>query len=153
MTEVIWGTKKKPVSSDQLAKFFEDNSEHLSGELFIGYPIIATPEGAFPIDALWISREKGLVIFNLIEGKNIGDYADFQDESANRLETRLRGHKSLMKGRTLLASPNVVTFAPAAEVAGVADDEHPLCNLNNIGDVINEVEWAHPEVYEAAGWC
>ena len=149
MTNVIWGTTKKPVSSEQLAKYFEDNSEHLSGDLFIGYTIIAAPEGAFPIDALWISSEKGLVIFNLVEGKNISDYADLQDESANRLETKLRSHKALMKGRNLLASPYVVTFAPAAEIVGVATDDYPLCNPKNIDNVIEDVNWENPENYEA----
>lgn len=46
----------------------------MEGYLYIGYSIIGTAEGAYAIDGLWISPVKRLVIFNLIEGKNIEDY-------------------------------------------------------------------------------
>ena len=68
MITTIRGTTKKPVSSQQLADFFHANA-HLTGTLYLGYPVIGTPEGAYPIDAIWINEEKGIVLFNLIEGR------------------------------------------------------------------------------------
>lgn len=69
MVTVITGTTTKPMSSEQLKSFFQAHLE-LEGYLYIGYPIIGTVNGAFPIDALWISPQRGLVVFNLIEGKD-----------------------------------------------------------------------------------
>ena len=72
MVTIITGTTKKPTSSELLKKFFHSHNE-LDGYLYIGYPIIGTVDGAYPIDGLWISPDKGLVIFNLIEGKTPRD--------------------------------------------------------------------------------
>nr|WP_321510174.1 hypothetical protein [uncultured Hyphomonas sp.] len=112
MINLISGATKKPISSKQLAEFFVNSGDEFDGDLYIGYPIIAAPDGAFPIDALWVSERHGIVIFCLVEGREIGPYATAQDESANRLETKLRGYQELMKGRKLLAEPRVITFAP-----------------------------------------
>lgn len=150
MINVVWGTTRKPVSSQQLAEYIQNNKPDLDGELYIGYPIIAAPEGAYPIDALLISREKGLVIFSLVEGTRLDDYDSAQDESANRLETKLRGYRELMQGRKLLAAPEVITFAPAAQIAGREVPGYPLCNMESIGTAIDEISWDHPELLESA---
>lgn len=73
MVTIITGTTNKPVSSENLKSFFKKNSA-LEGYLYIGYPVIGTVDGAYPIDGLWISPEHGLVIFNLIEGTGTEGY-------------------------------------------------------------------------------
>src|SRR6266568_8474682 len=52
-------------------------------------------------------------IFNLVEGRDLGNFMEAQDDSANKLEAKLRGHRNLMKGRHLQVSISVLTFAPA----------------------------------------
>ncbi|MDI7920703.1 DEAD/DEAH box helicase [Ferirhizobium litorale] len=144
MVNTIWGTTKKPVSSQRLATLFEERIKD-DGYLFIGYPVIATPEGPYAMDALWVSPIHGLVIFNLVEGRDAGIFEEAEAESANTLETKLRNHKSLMNGRKLLAEPNVVTYAPiapASEGLCVSDDE-----------LVTRVEnftWDYPESYADA---
>ena len=96
MVAIITGTTSKPVSSERLRSFFRDH-DTLNGFLYIGYPIIGTINGAFPIDALWVSADKGVVIFNLIEGKEIIDYTEAQDDAANKTEAKLKGYKQLCK--------------------------------------------------------
>ena len=131
MVEIIRGTTQKHVASKRLADYFEVHNDY-SGILYTGYPIIGTSEGPFPIDALWISKEKGLVIFNLVEGKSLDtNYADVQDDSANKLEAKLRAQKTLMKGRKLRVQINVVTFAPA--ISNLPENEsYPICNEENL---------------------
>ncbi|WP_208620221.1 hypothetical protein [Brucella grignonensis] len=75
MVNVIWGTTRKPVSSQRLADLLETEIQD-EGDLFIGYPIIATPEGAFSIDALLVSPSRGVIIFDLVEGRDLGDFQD-----------------------------------------------------------------------------
>lgn len=149
MTDIIRGSTRKPVSSEQLSEFFESAGNTLDGELYIGYPIIAAPEGAFPIDGVWISPTKGIVIFNLTENRLSETIEDEQDESANRLETKFRSHKALMKGRKLLAAPTVITFAPAAEIPTDIDPDYPVCNSANLHALIDKIEWEHGELYES----
>ncbi len=146
MVTAITGTTNKPVSSDRLKNYFKNHSE-LNGILYIGYPIIGTVEGAYPIDALWISPNHGLVIFNLIEGKEVGNYQDDQDDSYNKVEARLKGHRELMRKRELQVSINVVTFAPAI-VSPLKDEDYPICNEDTLTDQINEFNWKNPEYFE-----
>jgi hypothetical protein len=100
MINTVWGSTVKPVSSKQLAETLAAN-EDLEGILYIGYPIIGTPEGSFPIDALLVSPKKGLILFNLIEGREIGNYQVAQDEAFNKMQAKLLQHQSLIHKRKL----------------------------------------------------
>ena len=111
MTTIISGATNKPISSDALRGFFQTHNTY-DGYLYIGYPIIGTADGAFPIDALWISKAKGIVAFALIEGKDISNYEDAQDDYANKIEAKLKGYKQLVEKRHLCVEINIVTFAP-----------------------------------------
>ncbi|MBD2119226.1 MULTISPECIES: hypothetical protein [Microcystis] len=48
MVNVIRGSSAKPVSSQRLAKYFEERTD-IEGTLYIGYPIIGTPQGGYQI--------------------------------------------------------------------------------------------------------
>ena len=65
--------------SKQLANLMSSNQE-LEGTLYVGYPIIGTPDGSFPIDSLFVSSPKGLILFNLVEGRALGDRCERQSE-------------------------------------------------------------------------
>lgn len=146
MVTTITGTTNKPISSDRLKSFFSSHDEY-SGFLYIGYPIIGTVEGAYPIDAIWVSKEKGVVVFNLIEGKQLNDYGADQDDAFNKIESKLKGHKDLVDRRKLQVEINVVTFAPA--IMTIEDnDDYPVCNENNISNIIDSFSWDSPEYFE-----
>lgn len=148
MVTIITGTTNKPIASDLLSVFFKKHTE-MTGYLYIGYPIIGTVDGAYPIDALWISPEKGVVAFNLIEGKDISGYEDAQDDCANKIEAKLKGYKQLVKKRTLCIEINVVTFAPAVARLPEFDDDYPLCiNENGLADILNGFSWEDSSYYE-----
>src|SRR5438093_3838714 len=149
MVQIIRGTTKKPVSSQRLADFFVAHNQY-EGFLYIGYPIIGTSEGPYPIDALLVSREKGLVIFNLVEGRDLGSFMEAQDDSANKLEAKLRGHRDLMKGRHLQVLISVVTFAPARDdAASFSQDGYQVCNEANLEQCLANIAWEDPSYYTA----
>ena len=144
MVQIIRGTTKKPVSSQRLADFFVAHKQY-EGFLYIGYPIIGTSEGPYPIDALLVSREKGLVIFNLVEGRDLDSFMEAQDDSANKLEAKLRGHRVLMKGRHLQVLISVVTFAPARDdAASFSQDGYQVCNEANLEQCLANIAWEDP---------
>ena len=105
------GVNGKPVSSQLLQTNL--STENLYGQCYFGFPLIATPEGKYSIDATLISPEFGVVIFDIVEGTTLGDYQERQDDLVNKFESKLKLHKDLMKGRNLLPKINVITFAPA----------------------------------------
>ena len=149
MINTVWGSTDKPVSSKQLATRLASEPE-LEGTLYIGYPIIGTPEGSFPIDALFVSPTKGLVLFNLVEGRTLGDYGAAQDEAFNKMQAKLRQHHSLIRRRELLVKTHTITFAPAVpQVEQVANEEYPLCGMDSLLDTLDELEIGDATVFKA----
>ena len=151
---VVRGTNDKPGSSRKLVESFSGRAD-LSGELFIGYPIISTPEGRQPIDALWVSPNKGLVIFDLIEGPDPKNYSDRQDNLANKLEAQLRTHRQLMQGRRLIVPIQMISFAPGvSQLDAYVHNDYLLANPDSLEAAIKQVdEWGDEnseDVYRTA---
>ena len=147
MLNIIMGATQKPLASEELKKIFTEN-QNLEGYLYIGYPIIGTVEGAFSIDALWISREHGLVIFNLVENKDIENYQDLQDDCANKIEAKLKGYKQLVEKRNLCVDINVLTFAPKLKKIEEFDEDYPLVNSETLYKILDSYIWNKNEYYE-----
>ena len=146
--EIIKGSAKKPVSTERLIEIFERQFSNEQGVLYVGYPVLSTPEDAVSVDALMISKRHGVVAFHLVEGKEAGPFGEIQDDIGSLLETKLKPYKTLRKGRTLLASPTTITYAPL--INSTRDDEdHILVNDSNIVSEVNGIEWGYPDLYEA----
>ncbi len=141
--EIVRGTTLKEVSRAALEECLSQHTG-LSGELFIGYPIIATASGPFLIDALLVSRDIGVVVFDLIEGHEPGNYRQRQDDAANKLDARLRTHSELVRRRDLRIPINPVSFAPALPTHATesAIDEYPLANRDTLIEHLSGMTWA-----------
>ncbi|MGI0492563.1 DEAD/DEAH box helicase [Alkalinema pantanalense CENA528] len=151
MLNVVRGDVSKPVSSKRLADYFEGKGD-IDGSLYLGYPIIGTAQGGYQIDALLISREHGLVIFNIIEGcESITDLEDTQDESVNKIQSKLLQHKSLTNRRKLMVEVGVVTFAPALShrPTGISADYPVVLNENELTNFLQSQIWEHNEYFES----
>lgn len=147
MIESVWGTTSKPISSKQLNEALEE-IEGLDGTLYIGYPVIGTPDGAYPFDAVLLSPTKGLVAFHLIEGKRVDAYASILDENYNRLYAKLLNYSGLTKKRRLAVEISTVAFAPAANIeSDEVDEDHPLVNKESLKEALDNIEWGNPELY------
>lgn len=146
MVSTIKGTTRKPMSSEQLIDFFEKNTD-LDGYLYIGYPIIGTADGPYPIDAMYLSKQKGLILFNLIENDNLDGYEEAQDDSYNKMEAKLKNFKSLISRRELKVLISVVTFAPAVR-RNTNTEDYPLCNETNLRAFLDDIEWTNGEYFE-----
>ena len=110
-----------------------------------GYPIIGTVEGRYPIDALLMSPEKGIVVFDLVEGTDPEDFGSRQNDSANKLEARLKTYRELMKRRELLIPLQTVSFAPGiANVKGY-DGDYRLANGATLADALDALDWKNKD--------
>lgn len=135
---VTRGTNSKPAATDTLIE--ELLGMDIAGDLFIGFPVIASSEGHFAIDALLLSRSHGLICFDLVEGKHLGDYQSRQDDAHNRLHARLFSHRSLVKQRQLLVPITTVTYAPAVTSLS-SQDEYLLATQGQVKDVLTRRIW------------
>ena len=133
--EIVKGLNQKPESSKRLVSLFEEiQSRELSGTLYVGYPILSTPNGKYPIDAIFVSPNKGVILFYLVEGVHVpDDYKETQDDIYNKLEAKLRNHKELMNGRTLDVSISPITFAPEANnLERNTEPDYIICSKENL---------------------
>ena len=138
---IIHGANDKPAASNELASAMADCPD-VSGHLFIGYPIVSTPEGRHRIDALLVSPDRGLVVFDLVEGAARDDYQARQDDSANRLEARLKTHRELTRGRDLRVPIHTLSFAPAVHDPRIgADSDYPLTNRATLPHALRRFTW------------
>ena len=150
--DIVRGTNDKPVSSDSLTKLISREAD-FSGQLFIGFPVMATSSGPHLIDALLVSADKGIILFDLIEGSNTGDYRSRQDDSANILEARLKTHRELMDRRKLLIDIHTISFAPGILNLNSEDQEvYSIVNSLSLMPKLQNLTWEEPDkkVYEKA---
>jgi superfamily I DNA and RNA helicase len=151
MLNIVRGDlKNKPESSKRLALYFDGIKDTLEGTLYIGYPIIGTANGGFQIDALLITKEKGLVAFHIEEGRNSTiDYKDVQDESYTKIQSKLFQYRELTNRRNLAIDFKIATYAPVWVDIPEKDTEYPfLSNDEELKIFIEALEWKQPEYYE-----
>lgn len=118
----IRGTTDKPASSTCLVHLLSED-DGLNGKLFVGFPIIKTGQGPRTIDALLMSPDHGIVIFDLIEGQCVDGFPQRQDDAANALDSRLRVHPELLYRRNLKIPIHPISFAPALVQDVTSDDD------------------------------
>ncbi|MHC5897198.1 DEAD/DEAH box helicase [Nostoc sp.] len=151
MVHVIRGdVNNKPVSSRRLADYFEDRDD-IDGSLYLGYPIIGTAEGGYQIDALLLSKEHGVVIFNIIEGTNINiDIEEAQDENVTKVQSKLLQHKTLTERRKLMVEINVLTFAPALTnpPKTVSGEYRIITNEPDLEEYLKSCTWEQNQYFE-----
>ncbi|MBB6481532.1 DEAD/DEAH box helicase [Spirochaeta isovalerica] len=141
MVEIIRGVIKKQGSSSLLDNAFQDMD--YNGMLFLGYPLIGLGTA---IDALFISEEFGVIIFDLVEGTDFSDRIEIQDELFNVLQANLLKNKSLTNRRNLLVDIDVISFAPGCS----GSNDSCLYDKGDVKPYLEKKErWKHPEIFES----
>lgn len=142
MLTIINGTNKKPIASEKLIEVFNAHKTELDGTLFIGYPIIGTSRGHHSFDATYISKSHGLVLFDLNETRVFDEnYKSNQDDSFNKMESKLKSYDVLNSGRILKVDIQPITYAPFDNTVGeVADKTYPVCNDSNLIEYIKVID-------------
>lgn len=146
--EIIKGSARKPGSTDRLVEIFQNSFADEEGVLYVGYPVLSSSDESVSIDALLVSRKHGVIAINLVEGRDAGEYGELQDDVASLLEAKFMQHKTLRRGRRLLAQPTTMTYAPLLSNE-VDEGEHRLVNNDEIVGAIREIEWDEPALYES----
>lgn len=145
VANTVWGSTNKPISAKRLAELL-DSAVQVDGTIYIGYPILGTPDGAFPFDALLLSPTYGVIAFDIVEGRDAGDYQSRQDDIYAKLQSKLLQYPSLVKKRKLIPQINVVSYAPVVQDFS-EDDEYPLLNDNNLIQFLTNLSEGDKEIF------
>lgn len=151
MLNIVRGDfKNKPVASSRLGDFFEARKDQYEGTLYLGYPIIGTASGGFKIDALLITKEKGLILFHIEEGAEFSSsYKEIQDESYIKLHSKLSLNNQLVSKRSLAIDINVASYTPAVAHIAAPDDEYPcLRNDEELDEYLEKIPNSTGKYYE-----
>ena len=134
--DVVRGDNGKPESTSILLA--ELTQLPIEGQVLTGYPIMKSHDGAYTIDAILISPDFGIACFDIVEGTDISDYEDRQDEAYNRLTARLLAHRSLISRRQLTIPVHVASFAPGVPQPP-SDLEFPILDRETLSQWIDRL--------------
>jgi superfamily I DNA and RNA helicase len=114
MLELVIGVKAKSTIHNLISEL---RSLDLEGTLYIGYPILATPDETTFIDAMLVSDQYGAVVFDLEQNdpKSEGFWdalAARQDSIYSAVYQKLFMHEELRERRKLAVEISIVTFLP-----------------------------------------
>ncbi len=128
MVNVIRGDMTaKPVLSRRLADYFETRSD-IEGTFYLRYPLVGTAQGSYHLDGLLVSKDHGIIIFNIIETPNpIAGWQESQDENFTKIKSKLLQDKSLTSKRELMVKIGILTYAPAwSGIPPASSDDYPI---------------------------
>ncbi|WP_166486355.1 hypothetical protein [Cereibacter sphaeroides] len=121
------------------------------GTLYFAYPLFDSADGQVSADALLVTHDHGLVLFDLtapIQGEMlqsdwIEGLLDRQDEIFRNISSKLFDNKDLVKRRELVLKPRIVTYF--ADDPRIADDELLFATPDTLVDLIREFDGLEDE--------
>lgn len=145
---IIKGQNKKPVATEQVIEFFEQRTEMSEGFLYIGYPLLANFDGSYALDILLISKKHGIIIFDVVESSELGNYKERQDDIFNKIQAYLLQYAELTEKRHLVVEPKIVTYAPRCLLPIIKDSDYPIVSkVENLEDILSKITWENNKYY------
>ena len=108
--DVVYGVVKNSIAIENFLKSLSAIPEidKTGNTVFLGYPLTAKVEESITVDALLVTREKGVLAF-IIHEKEDND-EERQDKMYYDLDYAFSKYEKLRKGRKLAFSPQVLTY-------------------------------------------
>jgi superfamily I DNA and RNA helicase len=131
MVDIKRGLTDKIASSNKLVDYFKIKNE-LEGKFYIGYPILFAGGESIILDAVWVSKNFGIIIFDLVEDAELSNREEQRDRLYNKLYSLLAPFSDLNKRRNLLVEINVITFANAVTTNNQNDTAINFDELDNL---------------------
>lgn len=118
MLDIVFGSSGQSLPEEGLRVALQGAA--LSGTLYFAYPLFDDVDGQNSADALLVSEEHGLVLFDLQappEGTLERDewielIQDRQDEIYRNIQAKLLQNKELVRRRELVVKPEIITVLP-----------------------------------------
>lgn len=141
MLDIVFGENSKTVAARALQAALEDTG--VSGTLYLGYPVLSTADARVFIDALLISKARGLIAFDLTshldprpDKEQLNALRERQDQIYASIYNKLNTHRDLRRGRSLAVDVHVVSFHASLERT-IAEPELVACSPTGLRKVIS----------------
>ncbi|ELI4232333.1 DEAD/DEAH box helicase [Salmonella enterica] len=110
MIDFVFGKKSNPVAIDDLVSCL--SSFDVEGTLYIGYPMFDSGNEAMLTDAMLITQQHGVVIFDLttLSEQNVERIFAYQDELYRGVFQKFLSQKELLKRRELAFDIKVISI-------------------------------------------
>ena len=101
MLTIVNGVTSKQVLANEIINLLETMG--LDGYFYLGYPVLGGIDGKIKVDALLVSEQTGIVLFDLetLAEENMEDKIQLLDELYNNMEAKLKRYGYLSKRRVL----------------------------------------------------
>jgi superfamily I DNA and RNA helicase len=141
--EVVYGETRNRAIARQLAAELEKVVSE--GTAYLGYPVLASADDTIYVDALLVSRQHGLVAFQLAEGVPgaNGDWSKYvadQDRLFGALESHLGRHESLRRGRKLAFEIETVSVFASQPGTPPSGTEGRYCDIDSVAELVRTLD-------------
>lgn len=135
--DIVRGAIKNQAATIDLVNSLKSTNyfDLTEGTLFLGYPLAATADSKITIDALLITKDKGMIAF--IYRKPNVDFNEEQDLLFYQISNTLMSYETLRAGRKLAFDPVIITYFPDSQVPSSNDIYNYADNKTLIGIIEN----------------
>ena len=124
------------------------------GTVYLGYPVLASADDRVEIDALLVSRNHGLVAFQLAGEVPITDEdwaaaVKAQDRLFNALDSHLGRHESLRRGRKLAIDVVTATIYPSEVPTSRSSSNELYLGIEDLPSAIEELDGIDADLLRA----
>ena len=149
--DIVRGKISKPEQCRQLIsvirQYMKDNDE--TGTLYLGYPLTANADEAIMVEALWVTKNKGMVAFIFGDSQDsVLLLKEQQDSLYYNIDFYLKKYSSLRKGRNLAFAPLVITVVPNEVRCSDENNEYIFCKNEEIASYIEGFDGFDKTVYK-----
>jgi superfamily I DNA and RNA helicase len=150
--EVVQGQSRDRLAATALADTLAGALTR--GTLYLGYPVLATADEKVVVDALLVSQDHGLVAFLIADSlpTNTNEWEEVvgaQDRLYAVLESNLRRHDTLRRGRSLAVDPQTGTVFASQPRGKPQDAEGFYGSFEQVPDWIATFPPIDPELERA----
>ncbi len=141
MLDIVFGSSGQSPLEAKLRETIQELNP--TGTLYFSYPIFEDAEGQSSADALLVSDEYGLVVFDLsASSKDLGhDPNDWieeinfrQDEIFRNIQRKLFSNRDLVEKRTLVIVPEIITILYEMP-DGIFGDDLNIVTIDSLADL------------------
>ena len=108
------------------------DQDSVSGSIIFGYPTFTDQDSRVSVDALIVSDNGAVTVFDLVQDDHPGNYRKRQDQAFNLVHSKLMADSRLTRGRVLLPHIQTVTLWTQAGQDNLSDTECPLVTPSGI---------------------
>lgn len=116
--ETMGNSTHKPAALGELEEVLGADPS-LSGMLWVGFPVLSDVDSVYKVDAIYLSPDHGILVFDAVEGADLGDYPERQEDLIRLLRSKFLQQKGLSRRGELPFRVDCITFAPALSTSAL----------------------------------